>query len=183
MKWWIFFLEFSCFFYDPTDVANLISGSSASSESSLYIWKFSIHVLLMSNLKDFEYNLAGMWNECNCMVVWTFFGIVFLWDWNENWSTDLFQSCGYCWVFQICWYNECSTLTASSFRVLNSSAGIPSPPLALFVAMVSKAHLISHSRISDSRWVTTASWLSGSLRAFLYSSSVYSCLLNLFCFH
>ena len=128
----------------------------------------------MSNLKDFEHNLAGMWNECNCTVVWTFFCIVFLWDWNENWSTDLFQSCGRCWVFKICWHKECSTLTALSFRVLNNSAGLSSPPLALFVAMLSKAHLISHSMMSGSRWVITASWLSGSLRVFLYSSFVYS---------
>ena len=48
------FLEFSCFFYDPTDVGNLISGSSVFSKYSLYIWKFSVHVLLKPSLKDFE---------------------------------------------------------------------------------------------------------------------------------
>ena len=48
-------LEFSCFFYDPTDVGNLISGSSHFCKSSLYIWKFSVHVLLKPNLKDFEH--------------------------------------------------------------------------------------------------------------------------------
>ena len=90
-------------------------------------------------------------------------------------KTDLFQSCGHCWVFQICWHIECSTFTASSFRISNSSTGIPSPPLALFAAMLPKAHLTSHSRISGSRWMITASWLSGSLRPFLYSFSVYSC--------
>ena len=46
------FLEFSCFFYDPVHVGNFISGSSALSKSSLYIWKFSVHVLLKPNLKD-----------------------------------------------------------------------------------------------------------------------------------
>ena len=46
-------------------------------------------------------------------------------------KTDLFQSCGHCWVFQICWHIECSTFTASSFRIWNSSTGIPSPPLAI----------------------------------------------------
>ena len=46
-------------------------------------------------------------------------------------KTDLFQPCGHCWVFQICWHIECSTFTASSFRIWNSSAGIPSPSLAL----------------------------------------------------
>ena len=59
-------------------------------------------------------------------------------------KTDLFLSCGHCWVFQICWHIECSTFTASSFRIWNSSTGIPSPPLALFVVMFPEAHLISH---------------------------------------
>ena len=93
-------------------------------------------------------------------------------------KTDLFQSCGHCWVFQICWHIECSTVKASSFRICNSSTGIPSPPLALFVVMLSKAHLTSHSRMSGSRWVITSLWLSGSWRSFLYSSS-YSCHLFL----
>ena len=51
-------------------------------------------------------------------------------------KTDLFQSCGHCWVFQICWHIECSTFTASSYRIWNSSTGILSPPLALFVVMI-----------------------------------------------
>ena len=91
----------------------------------------------------------------------------------------IFQSCGHCWVFHICWHTECSTFTASSFRIWNSSTGIPSPPLALFVVMLWKAHLTSHSRMSGSRSVITPSWLSGSWRSFLYSSSVYSCHLFL----
>ena len=94
-------------------------------------------------------------------------------------KTDHFQSCGHCWVSQICWHIECSTFTASSFWIWNSSAGIPSPPLALFVMMLPKAHLISHSRMSGSRWVITQSWLSGWWRSFLYSYSVYSCHLFL----
>ena len=53
------FLEFSCFFYDPADVGNLISGSSAFSKSSLKIWRFSVHVLLKTSLKDFEHNLVA----------------------------------------------------------------------------------------------------------------------------
>ena len=91
-------------------------------------------------------------------------------------KTDLFQSCGHCWVFQISWNIECSTFTASSFRIWNSSTGIPLPPLALFVMMLSKAHLTSASRMSGSRWVITPSWLSWLWRSFLYSS-VYSCHL------
>ena len=89
-------------------------------------------------------------------------------------KTDLFQSHGHCWVFQICWHIECSTFTASCFRIWNSSTGIPSPPLALFVVMLPKAHLTSHSRMAGSRWMITPSWLSGSWRSFLYNSSVYS---------
>ena len=54
------FLEFSWFFYDPVDIGNLISGSSAFSKSRLYIWNFSVHVLLKTSLKDFEHNLASM---------------------------------------------------------------------------------------------------------------------------
>ena len=92
-------------------------------------------------------------------------------------KTDLFQSCGHCWIFQICWHTECSTFTALSFRIWNSSAGIPSTPLALFVDMVPKSHLTSHSRMSGSKWVITPLWLSGALTSFLYSSSVYPCHL------
>ena len=79
------FLEFSCFLDDPTDVGNLISGSSAFSKSSLNIWEFSVHVLLKPSLDKFEHYFASVWDECNCSVVWAFFGIAFLWDWNENW--------------------------------------------------------------------------------------------------
>ena len=63
--------------------------------------------------------------------------------------------------FQMCWHIECITFTASSFRVWKSSTGIPSPPLALFVVMLPKAHLTSHSRMSGSRWVITPSLLYG----------------------
>ena len=79
------FLGLSCFFDDPVDVGNLISSSSASSKSSLNIWKFMIHVLLKPGLENFEHYFARVWDECNCVVGWTFFGIAFLWDWNENW--------------------------------------------------------------------------------------------------
>ena len=80
------FLELSCFFHDPANVGNLISGSSAFSKSSLNIWKFTVHVLLKPGLEKFEHYFTSVWDECNCGVVWTFFGIVFLWDCNENWS-------------------------------------------------------------------------------------------------
>ena len=79
------FLEFSWFFNDPVDVGNWISGSSAFSKHSLNIWKFSVHILLKPSLENFEHYFASVWDDCNCAVVWGFFGIAFLWDWNENW--------------------------------------------------------------------------------------------------
>ena len=170
------FLELSCFLDDPADVDNLISVSSAFSKTSLIIWNFMVLVLLKPGLENFKHYFASVWDEWNCVVVehslaLPFFGI--------GMKTDLFQSCGHCWVFHICWHIECSTFTPSSFRIWNSSTGIPSPPLALFVVMLPKAHLTSYSRMSGSRWVITASWLSGSWRSFLYIYSVYSCHLFL----
>ena len=145
-------------------------------KSSLNIWKFSVHVLLKPDLENFEHYFARVWDECNCVLVWTFLGIALLWNWNENWP---FPVLCHCWVFQICWHIDCNTFTASSFRIWNSLTGIPSPPLALFVVMLPKTHLTSHSRMSGSRWVITPSWLSGLCRSFLYRSSVYSCHLFL----
>ena len=100
------FLEFSCFFYDPADVDNVICGSSAFSKSSLNIWEFMVHILLGPDLKNFEHYFASVWEECNFPVVQIcnfehslalpFFGI--------GMKTDFFQCYGHCWVFQICWY-------------------------------------------------------------------------------
>ena len=73
------FLELSWFFDDPTDVGNLISGSSAFSKSSLNICKFMVDILLKPGLENFEHYFASMWDESNCAVVWAFFGIAFLW--------------------------------------------------------------------------------------------------------
>ena len=79
------FLEFSCFFFDPMDVGDLFSGCSAVSKSNVNIWKFSVHILFKPDLENFEHYFANTWNECNCAVAWTFFGVAFLWDWNKNW--------------------------------------------------------------------------------------------------
>ena len=124
------FLELSCFFHDPADVGNLISGSSAFSKSSLNIWKFMLHILLKPRLENFENYFASVLNECNCMVVWTSSALPFF---RIGMKTDLFQSCGHCW------HIECTTFTASSFRIWNSSIGIPSPPLA---SVVCSCHLL-----------------------------------------
>ena len=94
-------------------------------------------------------------------------------------KTNLFQSCGH-WPLQICWHTECSTFTASSFSIWNSSTGIPSSPLALFIVMLPKAHLTSHFRMPGSTWVITPSWLSGSWRSFfLFIIFLCSCYLFL----
>ena len=118
------FLELSCFCHDPVDVGNLISGSSAFSKTSLNIWKFTVHVLLKPGLENFEHYFASMWDECNSAVLRAFFGIAFLWDWNENWPFPVLwpllsfpNMLAYC--FQICWHIECSTFTASPFKIWN----------------------------------------------------------------
>ena len=80
------FLELSCFFNDPMDVGKLISGSSAFAKSSLNIWKFMVHILLIPGLENFEHYFASVWDECNCVVVWAIFRSAFFWDWSENWS-------------------------------------------------------------------------------------------------
>ena len=100
---------------------------SVSSEF-LYYWSLACRILSITLL------------ACEMSEIVQYFehslGLPFL---GIGMKTDLFQSCG--WVFQIFWHIECSTFTASSFRVRNSSTGIPSHPLALFIVMLSKAHL------------------------------------------
>ena len=77
---------------------------------------------------------------------WAFFALPFF---GIQMKTDFFQSCGHCWVFQICWPIECSTFTASSFRIWNSSTAIPSPPLTLFIVMLYECYHI---------WVEVLHW-------------------------
>jgi len=98
------FLELSCFSNDPADVGNSISASSAFLKFNLNIWKFMVHVLLKPGLENFEYYFASVWGECNCSVIWAFFGIAFLWDWNKNWPFPVlwpllsFPNFLACWV-------------------------------------------------------------------------------------
>ena len=115
-----------------------ISGSSWF----MYYWSLAWRILSITLLVDEM-----------CVIGWSFEHSLALPFFVVGMKTDLFQSCGHCWVFQICWHIECSTFTASSFRIWNISTGIPSPPLALFIVMLRKAHLTSHSRMSGSRWV------------------------------
>ena len=127
----------------------------------MYCWSLAWRIL----------NFTSMWDECNCAVVWSFFGIAFLGDWNENWPFPVlwpllsFPNLLAYWV---------QHFTASSLRIWNSSTGIPSPPLALFVVMLFKVHLTSHSRISTlGEWAHHRGYL-GHENLFLYSS-VYYC--------
>ena len=104
-----------------------------------------------------------MWDECKCAVVWAYFDIAFLWDWNEIWP------------FPVLWpllsFPNLLAYWMQHFHsiIWNSSTGIPSPPLALFIVMLSRAHLSSHSRMSGSRWVLTPLWLSWLWRSFLFT--------------
>ena len=84
------FLEFPCFLYDPANVGNLITGFSPS-KPSLNIWKFFVHIMLKTSLEDFEHNLTSMGDECNCLVVWTFFGTALLGNWDEDWPFPLLR--------------------------------------------------------------------------------------------
>ena len=131
----------------------------------MYCWSLAWRILNIT-LVACEMSANGWWFEHSLAL--PFFGM--------GMKIDLFQSCGHCWVFQICWHTEYSTLTASPFRIwkLNWNSIIP---LALFAVMLPKAHLTLHSRMSGSRWVIKPSWLSGSRRSLLYNSSVYSCPL------
>ena len=134
--------------------------SLAFSKSSLDIWKFTVHVLLKAGLENFEHYSASMWNECNCVVVWTFSGIAFLWNRNETLSFPIMWPLLSFPNLLAYWMQHFNT-----FRIWNSSAGIPLPLLALFVVMLSKAHLTSRSKMSGCIWVITPLWLSRSWRS------------------
>ena len=114
----------------------------------MYCWSLPWRIL----------SITSMWDECNCVVVWAFFGIAFLWDWNENrhfpvlWLLLSLPNLLAYWV---------EHFPASSFRIWNGLAGIPSPPLALFAVMLPKAYLTSHSRMSGYSWLITPSRLFG----------------------
>ena len=104
------FLELSCFFHDPADVGNLISGSSAFSKTSLNIW--SSHFMFCWSLAWRILSITLLACEMSA-IVWQCEHSLALPFFGTGMKTDLFQSCGHCWVFQICWHIECSTFTAS----------------------------------------------------------------------
>ena len=78
------FLKFPCIFYTPATVGNLISSSSSFSKPSVDIWKFVIHLILKPSIQHFKHDLTSMGNECNCLMVRTFFSTTFLGNWVED---------------------------------------------------------------------------------------------------
>ena len=136
---------------------------TSGSYQFVYCWSLTWRILSIT--------FASVWDDCNCAVVWTFFGIAFLWDWNENWPFPVLWSLLSFPNLLRYWMEH---LIALSFRIWNSSAGIPSLPLASFVILLPKNYLTSHSRMSYSRWMTTPFWLSEWLKPLLSSSSLYS---------
>ena len=126
------------------------------------------------------YSITSVWDECNYAVVWTFFSIAFLCDWNENWPFPVFLPLLSFPYFLAYWVQHFHRVIFQDFEIAPVELyGIPSCPLVLFVVMLPKALLTSHSRMTGSRGVITPSWLSGLWRSFLYSSSVCSCHLFL----
>ena len=178
------FLELSCFLTIQRMLAiwSLVllpflnpawtSGSSQFTYSWSLVWRILSIALLAWRRVQFCGSLSILWH---CLSL----GL----EWKMTFSSPVVtvEFSKFAGIF------ECSTFTPSSFRIWNSSTGIPSPPLALFVVMLSKAHLTSHSRMSGSRWVITSSWLSGSWRSFLYSDDedllcILATVVNIFCF-
>ena len=135
-----------------------------------------------------------MGDECNCPVAWTFFTTTFHRTWDEDWPFLVLWSLMSFPILLTYWVQHFNRIILFvCFRILNSSAGIPLPPLALLAAELPKAYLTSHSRMSGSEWETIPSWLSGSLRSFCFctvllcilpiSSWSLLLLLGLYCFY
>ena len=78
------FLKLPCFLYNPVNVGNLISSSSSFSKPNLDIWKFLVRVMLKPSMQDFQHDLANMGDECNYLMVSTFFGTTLLGNWDED---------------------------------------------------------------------------------------------------
>ena len=152
----------------PTQKAPGSQASSLTSDQNPLLQRSQIHNTQLTE--------ATVWYFEYCLVL-QFLG--------TGMKIELFQSFGHCWAFQICWHITYSTLKASFLRILNRSAGIRSPPLALLITMLPKVHLTSPSRMSGSGWVTTPSWLPGSVRYFFvqFFHVFLPSLLGLFCLY
>ena len=128
-----------------------MSSCSSFSKPSLDIWNFLVCTMLKPSMQDFKHDLTSMGDECNCLMVNTFFGTNYP-SWQLGWGS-IFSSP---MVFQICWHNECKSLMASSFRDLPSSAGISSHPLAFF--NISASWAAEQSQFADLPQMDTWEW-------------------------
>ena len=160
----MFYWNSLAFFDNPADVGNLslvplllLKPTWASGSSQFtYCWSLAWRILSITLLTCEMSAIVRLFEHSLTLA---FFG--------NGMKTHFLWSYGHCWVFQICWHIECSTFKASSFSIWNSSVGIPSPPLALSIAVLPKDHLTSHSSISGPRLVIPPSW-----RSLLYSSII-----------
>ena len=115
-------------FLDPTDVGNLISGSSAISKCGLNIWKFRFMYCWSLTWRIIENYFASVSDKCNCAVVWTFFGIAFLWDWNEDWPFPVLWPLLSFPSFLVYWMQHFNSII---FWIWNSSTGFKSYILSM----------------------------------------------------
>ena len=144
---WQFALWFLCLFYIQLEYLEVFSSCSVED------WFGEFWALLW----------ASMWDECNSMVVWTFFGIAFLFNWNKNWSFPVLWPLLSFPNLLAYWVQHFHSIIFQDLKELNWNS-ITST--SLFIVMLSKAHLTSHSKMSGYMGVITPSWLSRSWRSF-----------------
>ena len=145
------FLEFPCFLYDPVNVGNLISCSTFS-KPSLDVWKFLVCIMLKPSRQDFKHDLTGVGDECNFLMVSTFFGTTMLGNWDENWPFSVLWPLPGLPDLLTYWTQHLDSIILKGFERLYSKS-IAS--LALLTAVLPKAHLTSHYRMPGFGWLTT----------------------------
>ena len=127
------------------------------------IGKLTVHVLLKPGLENFENYFASMCDECNCLVVWTIFGIALPWDWNENWPFPVLWPVPSFPNLLAYWVQH---FQSTIFWIWNSSTGIPSPPLALFIVLLPKApwrHIPGYLALVSDHTVVVIIWVTSCL--------------------
>ena len=144
---------------------------TSGSSQFMYCWSLAWRILSITLLAC---EMGATVQEYEHSLALPFFGI--------GMKTDLFQSFFHCWGFHICWRNECSTFTASSFRIWNSSTGIPSHPLALFIVMLSKAHFHIPGCLALGEWSHHCDYLHCEDFFVQFFCVFLPPLLNIFCF-